>query len=278
MASPIQNHPAFEEAIAVHRQWLDGFNPIHRRLWERNYKGDYESGLAEALVRIHLKNQGVDIVPNAAIRNEKSPDFRCSFQGKEFYVEATCVQIGTAENRTSLPYPTDFGTARNYASLNIAVSKKCRAKAEQCDSPKKPTLLAIGCFHAEAAILSFRFPHLDMMLTGTTYITTDFDPKRGTFVGESYQTTQVKDAVFLNRKDDKIKDARESISGILLYRFGCEPPVEYGLLNPAARCKFDPSIFHNINFGTVCVRDNVISTSWTKPKGSSPVSENDFLP
>jgi hypothetical protein len=210
--------------------------------------------------------------------NEKSPDFRCSSQGKEFYVEATCVQIATAVKQTSLPYPTEFGTARGYAPLNLAVSKKCRAKAKQCDSPNKPTLLAIGCFHAEAAILSFKFPHLDMLLTGTTYISWNYDPERGAGVGDAYQTTRIEDAFFLNRKDENIADARESISGVLLYRFGCKPQVEYGLLNPAANYEFDPGIFPNFNFGTVYVRDNVLSTSWTKPKDPFPVSIDDFLP
>jgi hypothetical protein len=259
-----------DQLVREHRTWLSSFRPQYLRNWEKLANNDYEAALFEAAVRRWLKTRGILVEPNEELTgSEQRPDFRCTHRQDRFFVEVACIPIAKAMEETGLPHPPkDAGLPSSsfYKPLNDPIFKKCGKKNSQCSGTDLPTLLAVGTFHHHASILCIDQKSADMLLTGETYPSFFVNTATGSAVGESFLTTKFYSAVFLRPGGHSLREARTSLSGLLLCGFGCNPPKVLGVLHPAAMRPFDRRLLAGIDFGELKV-DLVASqlrTCWAR--------------
>ena len=272
MAGVVQCRPEMTQLEAEHRQWIGAFHRQHLLDWEQMLISDAEAARFEASVRHLLQVQGLAVVPNADLVGmglrgaEQRPDFHCTCPEGEFFVEVTCLQIATVVNKTGLPHPLQHDTAQNYRSLNDAIFEKCRAKTTQCSVATHPTLLAVGTFHTAASVVCFSQRHANMLLTGTTSVSWGINLETGEVDDTYSQTTALRSASFLKPGQGSIREARTSLSGLLLCGFGCFPPTVLGLLHPSPARRFDPRLLPNIPFGEVQIDQAAgqLRTRWSE--------------
>jgi hypothetical protein len=264
MAHTLLPSPYWDDLEAEHRTWLSAFDHQYLRNWDKLRNGNQEAGLCEAGVRRLLQMHSIKVEPNEDLTgSEQRPDFRCTHPEGKFFVEVACITLDTATEETGLPYPSQPG-ARNYRHLNDTVFKTCKGKAPQCGNATEPTLVAIGTFHTDASVLCFQKKFANMLLYGEANISWLVDTRTGQGIGDTYQTTKLYSAPFL-RPDQRLSEARTSISGVLLCGFGIAPPKVLGILHPGAIRRFDRRLLSGIDFGEVQVdrKTGVLSTSWT---------------
>jgi hypothetical protein len=240
------------ELEAEHRVWLSCFDEQYLRNWEKLRDADYEAAMTEASVRRILQRHGVMVEPNEDLAGStRRPDFRCEKDGQRFYVEVTCVAIEKVVEETGLPHPTERG-ARHYSSLNDAFWGACKRKASQCGNLGGPAIVAVGTFHTTASVICLGKPHIDMLLTGETKLAWNIDMRTGSAVGDTYQITELRSAVFLRPdKDTEVGFARGSISALLVCGLGVEPPRTLGVRHPNPERPFPSEILPDIEFGEV---------------------------
>ena len=264
MAITLEPSPYWDEMEAEHRNWLLGFDAQYLRNWEKMRNGNREAGLCEAAVRRLLQKHSISVEPNEDLTgSEQRPDFRCTHIEGSFLVEVACITIETAVQETGLPHPFQPG-CRGYRHLNDTIFKTCKGKAPQCGNASGPTLVAIGTFHFDASVLCFKKLFANMLLCGETSISWNFDTRTGQGVGETYQSTELYSAPFL-RPDERLSEARTSISGLLLCGFGIDPPNALGVLHPGAIRPFNHRLLPDIDFGEVQIdrATGRLTTAWT---------------
>lgn len=253
MANLLCTNVFFQELKTEHQAWLSPFHPQYACNWEKLLRADQEAALAEARVRRLLEGYGATVEPNEDLTGDSSrPDFRCFAGEDKFYVEVTCIAIETATARTGIPAePHGFAPC---SPLTDAVLGKCQAKASQCSNLDAPALVAIGTFHTYVAMLNFRKPTVNWVLTGETAIAWDIDIGSGCQVGDGYQITELHSAAFL-RPDEtqELSYARSSVSGLLLCGLGSEPPRVLGVLHPNPARPFNPAILPQVEFGQAAI-------------------------
>jgi hypothetical protein len=276
----------WDELEAEHRHWLTTFDSQHQRDWENLLKADYEAALCEAAVRRLLQVAQITVQPNADLIGlaqygaERRPDYRCARTNPEgnFYVEVANIPIAKAVAETNLPHPFQSGP-RNYRNLNKPIFDKCRKKTKQCSDTALPTLLAVGTFHYQASVICMTRRDADWLLTGETSISFMVNAETGAAVGDTFQTTKLDKASFLRPEPAScsIREARTSLSGLLLCGFGCVTPNVVGILHPQAARPFDPGMLPGINFGQVIVDHSTgqLRTVWPD---ESDGGEEDFDP
>lgn len=262
----LQPNEFFNELEAEHRQWLSASDAQYLRNFEKIFNADYEAAMTEAAVRRLLQGYGVSIDPNEDLTGaSRQPDFFCSDQSHNFYVEVTCISIEKAVKKTGMPdIPT--GKAQHYSMLNDSFWSSCKGKAAQCGNLDHPVLVAIGTFHHSASCLCVEKHHVEMLLTGETKIAWNMDMTTGQQVGETYLQTDLYSAVFLKpEKETEIGFARSSISGLLLCGLGVEPPKTLGILHPNPVRRFEQTTLADVSFCEVAInqKTDVLTTSWT---------------
>ena len=244
----------FVELREEHQAWLQSFAEQYRRNWDKLFHKDCEAALLEASVRRLLQKNGVTVEPNEDLTGaSQKPDFRCSINGIEFYVESTCITASTMTSATGLPIrPGIKKTPYPVSAPTAAFKAKCVKKAKQCSNLDLPTIVAIGTFHSSASRRYFRKERLRELLTGELSIAWSIDSATGT-TGDSYYRTQLRSAAFLQPDEaTEIAFVRQSISGLLLCGFGVDPPRVLGVLHPDAARPFSASTLPDIEFGRVC--------------------------
>jgi len=254
------SNPYWTALADEHRQWLSRFNSQYRKNWERMLNADIEAALCEASVRRRLEDCGVTVDPNESLTGTcGSPDFRCVRGDSHFYVDATCIEITTAEVRTGIRETT--GTRKEwkleFAPYNImgmtdAVFAECKGKAAQCANLDGPALVAVGTFHSTAAIFGFKKVLVNYILSGEIKMAWDIEISAGQRIGTAYHTTALRKAAFL-RPDhyQEIGYARSSISGLLLCGLGTLPGQCLGVLHPNPARPFAPALLPGIEIGEV---------------------------
>ncbi|HEY5311224.1 MAG TPA: hypothetical protein VIK18_01850 [Pirellulales bacterium] len=237
-------------ALAIeHRGWLRKFDNQYLKYWENLLGNDQEAALTESRVRRLLQHHGAIVEPNESLTGDgRRPDFRCTVGDNHFYVEATCVQIATAEKKTGVKNLATGILPYNKMGMIEAIHAKCKEKASPFADLDRPALLAIGTFHAHAAMdFSERF-FANLVLTGKAAMAWDIDTS-GQPVGETSDFTGLEAAAFLRPDTTQgVGFARSSISGLLLCGFGFEPPRLLGVLHPNPVRPFDPALLPGIQF------------------------------
>ena len=256
MAVLTPQNTAMRELADEHRQWLSPFDSQYLANWEKMLKVDNEAAMTEAVFRQILQHHGVTVEPNESLAGVcGGQDFRCTKNGKHFYVEVTCITIAAAEKRSGMiaggaAEPTPF----NVMGMTEAVFRECQDKAPQCGDLDGPALMAVGTFHSMAAMVCFKKTLVNCVLTGKTMISWFIDPETGHQVGDPRQTTALHAAAFLQPdKTQEIGFARNSISGVLLHGVGIDSIQTFGVLHPNPARPFDPSLLPNVEFGSVVI-------------------------
>jgi hypothetical protein len=246
------NNPHWQALADEHRRWLSSFDQQHWANWEKLLKTDSEAALCEAAVRRLLQSYGVTVEPNEELTGAQRPDFRCSIGDLVFYVEVTCISINMAEKKSGIKDDQSRFAPFNVMGMTEAVFAECVNRAPQCASLDGPCLLALGTFHAMAAILGFTKVLVGCVLTGKTKLAWKMNITTAEQNGDTYQTTEFQAAAFL--KPDKTQEvgfARGSISGILLCGLGTVPGQCLGVLHPNPAREFDDLLLPSIEFGKV---------------------------
>lgn len=239
------------EDIKQHRIWLKNFNELRLKKWEDLLQADPEAAICEAKTRILMENHDVDIRPYEDL-SQGGPDFECSKNGKNFYVETTCISIEAATRESQL-FPTDNPDVDDscYEDLTEKIRSEIGGKVKQCSKVDAPRIVLVGTLHPKVSVCCIDEAAAEELLTGTTYITRKVNSITGGPVGDTYETTQLEDSAFIKPSKDKgnwIEHARCSISAVLLCGFGVNPPNIVGCLHPNPNYVFDSGFLPRIKF------------------------------
>lgn len=263
------NNKFWKAYVEAHEAWLSGFDPRYLAAWRRLLNNDDEAALCESGVRDRLQEHGVTVEPNEKLDGDKTggPDFRCTVNGRHFYVEVTCVSRATASERMGLTGDEEPHKLTPYKGFGMveAVFDECVNKAKQCAGQDAPTLVAVGTFHFDGSTLGLRKTALNCVFTGTAKIAWDIPLVDGVEPGEAYQITELENAAFIKPdKREEVGFARASISGVLLCGFGSLPGTFLGVLHPNPARPFDCSLLPNVDFGSVAINRETrkLSVTW----------------
>jgi hypothetical protein len=246
----------FQELADEHRIWLSTFDSRHLANWERLLHSDIEAAMCEAGVRRRLRKCAVGLEPWEKLTGDcGGPDFRCEVGMSHFYVEVSCVSIAAAERKTGIHNDAKRKSSPfNVMGMAKAIFGKCGDKAAQCANLDGPALVAIGTFHAAAAMAGFSKTLVGNVLTGKTSISWNISRTTGGQVGDTYFTTDFENAAFLRRDDDDaVGFKRSSISGVVLFGLGTLPGQCLGVLHPNPARPFDPSLLPDIELGELVI-------------------------
>jgi hypothetical protein len=259
--------------IVEHRQWLSRFDEQHLVDWNNLLNNNSEAALCEAATRRLLEREGIVVEPYKRHEgNSRRPDFHCHSGEATFYVEVTCVQITTAESRSSISADPIGHSPFNVFGMIDAVVDKLSGKTTQCADLDAPALVVVGTFHTVAAMVGFKKPLVSCILTGKTNVAWDIDIDSGQHVAETHEVAEPNSSAFLRRdKTDGIGFARSPISGVLACGFGSKPGKCLGVLHPNPARPFHPALLPNIDFGEVDIDESMgrLCVHWPKREVSA---------
>lgn len=236
--------------VGEHRRWLAGFHPQHLQNWGNLLDNDPEAAMSEAAVRRVLQVNGNSVEPCESLEGSRRlPDFRCSQEGKVFFVEVTSISIEKATKVTGVLHKAIDPVASGYESLNDAIFDACNKKTPQCSDLEHPALVAVCTHHSEASWICLDRLDLEELLTGDELITRKIDTHTGNPVGDTYISTKLRSAAFLRpQPGGGMRHARNPVSGILLCGLGCHPMEICGVLHPQPIHPFDRSLLPKVAF------------------------------
>lgn len=247
------SNPYSQKLVVEHREWLTSFDLKHMKNWQSLLKNDIEAACCEAAVRRLLASFDIAVEPHSeSHRGGGGPDFRCEANGKEFYIEVTCLLCSTATDKTGISEePSGFSPFNPFGMVE-AIFSKCDEKTRQCRRMNAPTLVAVGTFHSFAAMAGFNKTTVSAVLTGKTKMAWDIDISTAHQVGQTYQTTEFDNAAFLVLDPmDGVGFVRSAVSGLILCGLGISRWL--GVLHPKPEHYFDPHLLPHIEFGRVDV-------------------------
>jgi len=237
--------------IKQHRMWLKNFDERRLKKWDDLLKADPEAAICEAKTRILMANHNVDIRPYEDL-SQGGPDFGCSKDGRDFYVEVTCISIKAATRESRL-YPTDNPDIDD--SCYEDMTEKCRSeiggKVKQCSKVEAPRIVVIGTLHPKVSVCCIDEVAAEELLTATTYITGNINRRTGEKIGETYESTLLENSAFIKPSKDStnwIEHVRCSVSAVLLCGFGVDSPNVVGCLHPSPIYAFDRVLLPRIKF------------------------------
>jgi hypothetical protein len=250
------------------RQWIDNFDPKHRKQWETRLKYDRETATCEAQVWELIQRHGVVVEPNSANgENSKSPDYVCFSNGEKFYVEASFLRQKTITARTGLPDPPTRGRSGfNPFGINGAIFQKCTDKSPQCGSVNdSPCVLAVGLNHSMACWLCLKKEFIQHVLIGEPRITWQVDPSQEP-ITDTQLVTFLDFAAFLRPSEATISEARTSISAVLVCPFDRNDRPALGIIHPRAARPFNTRLLPQIEFCSVEINttDGTLTPTWTR--------------
>lgn len=241
----------YAEDIKQHRIWLKNFDERRLKKWEDLLVANPEAAICEAKTRILMANHSVDIRPYEDL-SEGGPDFWCSKDSKDFYVETTCISIEAATKESKLE-PTDNPDVDDscFEDMTEKFRSEITGKIRQCSKAEAPRIVVIGTLHPKVSVCCIDELAAEELLTGTTYITGKVNTKTGEKVGDTYEITRLEDSAFIKRSKELtnwIEHTRCSVSAVLLCGFGLSPPNVVGCLHPSPIHAFDRALLPKIEF------------------------------
>ncbi len=248
---PIYLTIAYADIIDEHRAWLRQFNEHRLKKWEDLLKANLEAAICEAETRKLLSDHKIDVQPYEDL-STGGPDFACTKDGKTFYVETTCISIEAATKESEL-YPTDNPDIDDsaYRDMTEKFRSEITQKSKQCRKVKAPCIVVAATLHPKASVCCIDELAVEELLTATTYITGKINTRTREKVGDTYESTQLENSVFIRPKKDspnRIEATRNSVSAVLLCGFGLNLPNVIGCLNSNSNYPFDRSLLPEIKF------------------------------
>jgi hypothetical protein len=259
--TPIMNR--FKHEIDAHVAWLQSSGDSQRvKRWRKFVTDRPENAICESLVRGFLAKNGLEVIL-AEDASTGGPDFKCSVADKCFYVEVTCIERDAAiTGLESNSLEDDFF----YGLMTNKFHEKCVKKANQCSRFKDaPCLLAICCLHEQASMLCFSKSAIEETLTGTRTISWKCVSQIDEAMEPIRETTQLESSVTIRPSNEQgIDEARQSISGLLLCGFGCNPNNIYGVLHQSPARPFERELLPSVEFCKLAesYRRSVIEVEW----------------
>jgi len=257
----------YADVIAGHRVWLQQFDKQRLKKWEDLLESDPEAAICEAKTRILMSDHNVDIQPYEDL-SKGGPDFLCSKDSKNFYVETTCISIEAATKVSDLsPYPPYPTGAHFFALMTERIRTEISNKTPQCSNLKEPCVIVVATLHFQAGCLCFNELAAKNLLTGTPYITQKINIGTGEPIGGIYESTRLKDSAFVRPSKEStnwIEHARNSVSAVLLCGFGSNPPNVVGCLHPNPNYPFDRSLLPDVKFARLAdgYQNGVLKVEW----------------
>lgn len=252
---------AYRNLVREHEKWLKSFCKLHLQNWKKLLKEDREGAMCEAVIRCLLESHGCLVEPTEeAGGSSRSPDFRCMADGRELYVEATCIKIATATRITGLE--PGSREAESFSLLTRSILYACKSKASQCSGLEAPALLAVGTFHADAAELCFGHFGPEELLSGERRIRGHVDTRTGQTTGRIRVIRDCDTAAFLKRSPTEgFGFGRLSISGLLLCDL-CRKRIVHGVLHPKPVRGFDRALLPDVPFLAAARKHGRWSSQW----------------
>lgn len=241
----------YAEDIKQHRLWLKNFDERRLKKWNDLLQANPEAAICEVKTRILMANHKIDIRPYEDF-SQGGPDFECSKDGKNFYVETTCISVKAATKSSDLnPSPTYPTGAQYFSLMTDRIRNEVSNKTPQCNKVKGSCVIVVATLHFQAGCRGFSKQAAENLLTGTTYITAHVNTKTGEKIGDTYESTRLEDSAFIKPSKDLtnwIEHARNPVSAILLCGFGSNPPNIVGCLHPNPNHAFDRALLPKIKF------------------------------
>lgn len=192
----------------------------------------------------------------AEVHGQGGVDFEFVIDDQPFLVEVTNISIESAASSSSMP---DSGSFKGmYGLLTKRIRQKVRGKFRQARLQTKcPLLVAVTTLHWNASHACVNRQAVEFAMSSPPRITSKWNPKSGECEGDLYQSTDMRQSVFLSptmvqgADGFPIAQARyQPISGFLLGGFGLRPKEVqvFGALNPVASHPFDLGLLPDIPF------------------------------
>jgi len=238
----------YKPEIEKHRDWLHTQDSSFLEYWNKLFETNPEAAISEAVARLMLEANGIEVRERNPY--EGGPDFLCSKNKAEFYVEVTCIMIEAASRETGLQHPPDVnGNGGCYKIMTEKIRSEIANKTGQCSNLGKPCLLILGTFHCLAGMVCIDRYCAEMLLTGTPFITWSIGPQGGPSC-EPYQATDLHDAAYIrpNKNGPSLEHCRQPISATVLCRFAERPPKAFGVLHPNPNHPFDLNLMPHVPF------------------------------
>ena len=241
----------YADIVAEHRVWLQRFDKQRVKKWDDLLKANSEAAICEAMTRKFFSDHDIDVQPYEDLSGG-GPDFLCFKNDKDFYVEVTCITKEAATKETCLnDVPQESSHAHYYRLLTQKIFYELCNKTPQCSSLGNPCVVAMCTLHFQASCLCLDRKAAEFLLTGTPKIAWKIDVSRGEAVGNSYQSTDLQDSLYIRPDKNEIssiEEARRVISGVLLCPFGAYPQKFLGILHPNPNHAFDRTLLPEIKF------------------------------
>jgi len=247
-------------SLTAFAEWLEDEDTSAAKQWSKRLKSadtpQAESAVAEAVVWDFIGCR-CDAIHLAEDPGRGGVDFECVAGGTSFLVEVTNISIQAAADASKMPDTKLF--KGYYGLLTARIRQKVRRKLEQAQNvqTKHPLLVAVTTLHQNASRSCVDRRAVEFAMSSPPSITSAWNPETGMSEGDLYQSTDLRQSVFLSPipilgPDGKaIAQAKyQPISGFLLGGFGLEPRDVrmYGGLNPEAVRPFDALLFPDIPF------------------------------
>jgi hypothetical protein len=246
--------------LSRNKEYAAHFEQFRKRL-----SSDRKAAEAEAVVFSLLRAEKL----NPDIHEDPSsggPDFCCTpSPGKSFLVEVTSLDSASVSKKSHLPLNITGRGGGAFGLITDKLRQEASNKAKQLGGRSLPGVLAITSDYDFAGILLDRGAAKYLMTSAPqTNVPLNGDP--------SYETTDLRDAVFCRRSDVlsasgevMVFPCRQSIAAILLIAIHPGEVNVVGLLHPEAACPFDPYWFPKVPY--------LRFTHWPLAGGSSAATE-----
>lgn len=261
------NPQAFQKSLRAYGEWLNQQNSSSAKRWSDQVNADHEGAVAEAVAFDWLAGR-VDKIEHGDPPGCNAPDFICTVCDRRFYVEVTNISVSSVERKTGLKDEQRGFTM--YRPLTGAIMAEVVAKSGQFSRFQfdAPLVVFVTTLQFAASCVCVERGHIEDLLTGTTYVESDFDRERGEAVGDLRSATRLGDSLFI--RQSKLIGAgldvpRKHVSAVLIGGFGVAPPAPpvYGVLHPEPNIPFPIAVLPDVAFayldpwpprGELCVR------------------------
>lgn len=268
------------ERIDRHLEWMktSGVTEVNRRRWLQRLPlsdaPDRPAAEAEVIVREMLEAQGLHVKAHELIEGSAGPDFRCrAADGAEFLVEVTTVSIERMTKETNLSYDHEGGARyfRPWAGTQ-SVSDAANRKYAQCSGFEIPVVLVVATWHSAASFCVTEADSVEPLLWGSETIRKRWNAHSDETVGQAWTEPDFDQSVFYRRPTEDVQSwepGLQSISLLCLCALSLLSPFMRGVMNPGARCPFNPVLLPGTPIG------QLVSN---KPRGTRLVWHNEAEP